>query len=83
MDASYEFLRAARALLGMTNVNLAEKAGVSKRSLVRIEAGETVRPEIRKRVQAVFEEAGITFIPDDRVSGPGMRVWRDIIQKGN
>jgi DNA-binding XRE family transcriptional regulator len=74
MDATYEFLRAARALLGMTNVDLAKKAGVSKRSLVRIEAGETVRPEIRKRVQAVFEEAGIIFVCEDTASGPGLRI---------
>jgi DNA-binding XRE family transcriptional regulator len=74
MDATYEFLRAARALLGMTNVDLAKKAGVSKRSLVRIEAGETVRPEIRKRVQAVFEQNGIEFVAETATAGAGIKV---------
>jgi DNA-binding XRE family transcriptional regulator len=82
MDATYEFLRAARALLGMTNVDLAKKAGVSKRSLVRIEAGETVRPEIRKRVQAVFEEAGIIFVSEDSAAGPGLRVRQGLLKQG-
>lgn len=73
MDATYEFLRAARALLGMTNVDLAKKAGVSKRSLVRIEAGETVRPEIKNRVQAVFEQNGIEFLAETSETGAGIR----------
>lgn len=82
MDASYEFLRAARALLGMTNVELAAKAGVSKRSLVRIEAGETVRAEIRRRVQAVFEQNGIEFIPSEGAMCTGLRSHRHSVNRG-
>lgn len=51
MQASYDFLRAARALLDITPAQLAEKAKVSKRSIVRIEAREPVGLEISLRVQ--------------------------------
>lgn len=37
MQASYDLLRAARAALDMSTDDLTKKAGISKRSLVRIE----------------------------------------------
>ena len=58
MQASYDFLRAARALLDITPTDLAEKAKVSKRSIVRIEAREPVGLEISLRVQKALEELG-------------------------
>ena len=73
MQASYDFLRAARALLDITPGQLAEKAKVSKRSIVRIEAREPVGLEISLRVQKALEELGVEFLPETQSHGPAMR----------
>ena len=56
MQASYDLLRAARAALDMSTDELCAKAGISKRSLVRIEACEPVGLEVSMRVQKALEE---------------------------
>ena len=81
MQASYDFLRAARALLDITPKDLAEKAGVSTRSIVRIEAREPVGLEISLRVQAALEELGVEFLPETKSNGPAMRVRKGLVKK--
>ncbi len=81
MQASYDFLRAARALLDITPTDLAEKAKVSTRSIVRIEAREPVGLEISLRVQAALEELGVEFLPETKSHGPSMRVRKGVVQK--
>lgn len=81
METSYQLLKAARAAIGMSNVELARKAGVSKRTLVRIEAHQSVSLESRLRVQAVFEAEGIEFLPSDSERGPGLRIACKLIEK--
>ena len=81
MQASYDLLRAARVLLDMSAVDLAKKAGVSKRSLVRIEACEPVGLETSMRVQKALEQEGVEFVPESATRGPGVFVRKGIVRK--
>lgn len=84
MDVPSELLRAARVALNIGQRELAKLSGVGQRTILRIERNdETVTLESRRRLQEAFEEAGVTFVPDDGTSGPGMRVRRDLIQQGS
>ena len=84
MDVPNELLRAARVALGIGQRELAKLTGVGQRTILRIERNdETVTVETRRRLQDAFEEAGVTFIPDDGLSGPGLRVRRDLLKQGN
>lgn len=84
MDVPSELLRAARVALNIGQRELAKLSGVGQRTILRIERNdETVTLESRRRLQEAFEEAGVTFIPDDGVSGPGMRMRRNLIQQGS
>lgn len=71
--------RAARALLGWSQVDLAEAAGVSRATLAEFE-NERHRPLTRTLVEIrrVLEGAGVTFIDQDD-GGPGVRL-RDPLQ---
>ena len=73
-----EQIRAARSVLGWTNVELALKSGVGSATLKRYEAVSGVplsRKDNLARIKAAFEAAGIEFIgtPDD---APGIRIHR-------
>lgn len=81
MDVPYQLLKAARAALGMTNLELARKAGVSKRTLVRIEALQSVSLESRQRVKAVFEAEGVLFLPPREGHGPGLFVADRLVKE--
>ena len=84
MDVPNELLRAARVALNIGQRELAKLSGIGQRTILRIERNdETVTLESRRRLQDAFEKAGVTFVPDDGTSGPGLRVRRDLInQKG-
>lgn len=69
-------IRAARAMLGWSAAELASRSGVSKRTMVKIEAGHGIPPTTTGTLQSItatLEAAGIEFIgtPDD---GPGIRI---------
>ena len=81
MQASYDLLRAARILLDISAVDLARQAGVSKRSLVRIEACEPVGLETSMRIQRALEREGIEFVPETETKGPGVFVRKGIVRK--
>jgi transcriptional regulator with XRE-family HTH domain len=84
MDVPNELLRAARVALNIGQRELAKLSGVGQRTILRIERNdETVTLESRRRLQDAFERAGVIFIPDDGVAGPGLRKRRDLIQQGN
>ncbi|WP_378951237.1 helix-turn-helix domain-containing protein [Mesorhizobium sp. ANAO-SY3R2] len=78
MQASYDFLRAARVLLDISAKDLAKMAGVSKRSLVRIESREPVRLDTSMRVQKALEQAGIQFVPETATDGPAIRIRKGV-----
>ena len=81
MKAPYQLLRAARAALGIEHVALAEKAGVSKRTLVRIETLQVVSEESRERVQAALEVEGIQFFSGADGLNPGISLRQDILDQ--
>jgi hypothetical protein len=71
-------IRAARALLGMTAAQIAERAQISHRTLQRFEAVDG-RPDAQARlldrVKATFEQMGVVFVGDPMTS-PGVQLKR-------
>jgi len=66
--------RAARAMLGWTLEELAERSGVSVSTLRRIEAHPGVPPlstDVFQKVVTAFADARIRFIADDGSPGGG------------
>jgi transcriptional regulator with XRE-family HTH domain len=70
-----EQLRAARGLLGWSQTELAERAGLSLPTVKRVEAekGPRVSEEARLKLQHALELEGIVFIPENG-GGPGVRL---------
>lgn len=63
-------IRAARGLLGWSQTLLAERAGISRRTLTAIESGgSTVTPDKVSSVQAVLVEAGLEFVGTEGSEG--------------
>ena len=84
MDVPSELLRAARVALDIGQRELAALSGVGQRTILRIEQNDpTVAIETRRRLQDAFEKQGVVFVPDNGVSGPGLRIRRDLLQMGN
>jgi transcriptional regulator with XRE-family HTH domain len=70
-------LRAARALLGWRQEDIAQAAKVSVATIRRIESQEgllTGYVSTLIKIQAAFEQAGIQFIDDDAIGGFGLRM---------
>jgi transcriptional regulator with XRE-family HTH domain len=70
-------IRAARALIGWTQSDLAEASGVSHISIKNIERGATdPRASTLAAMQAAFEHAGVVFLDpgDTRQGGHGVRL---------
>lgn len=66
-----DHLAAARALLRLTQADLATIAGVGEATVARFENGETaLRAESLWRLQTAFEEMGIEFMNS---GSPGVR----------
>lgn len=69
-------VRAARAMIGISNQELARRAGVGEATLVRMQRGFgllTLHPTTRERLLAYFEGEGFVFAREtgDR-RGPGV-----------
>jgi len=74
MTISSSQCRAARAMVDMTQAQLAEASNVSLRSIIHFEKGErTPVPNNLGAIQAALEAAGIEFI-DENGGGPGVRL---------
>ncbi len=70
-------IRAARALLRMTQSSLAEASGIGLATIKRLEVtADGARGNVRTflKLQAVLEAKGIIFIDEDGSSGPGVRL---------
>lgn len=67
-------IRGARAMLGLTQANLAESAGISTTALNNIERG-SADPKVSTlaAIQRALEAAGVEFIPENG-GGPGVRL---------
>ena len=73
---SAELIRAARAMLGLTQQEMADAAGLERRVVARLETGQTnVSMQQFLQIKAAFEERGIEFVPASATYGAGLR-WR-------
>ena len=71
-------IKAARALLGWSQAELAKQSGISEPTIARLESvdGELGgRRDTAKKIRFAIEKAGIEFI-DENGGGPGVRLRR-------
>jgi DNA-binding XRE family transcriptional regulator len=69
-------IKAARALVGMSQADLAEKSGISLPTIKRLESegGEVGgRPKTAQALVAALEAAGVIFLPENG-HGPGVAI---------
>ena len=69
-------IRAARALLDLSQVDLSDMASVSATTIKRLEGSAEIRgaAETLWKIQKALEAAGIEFIPAEEGKGPGVRL---------
>jgi predicted transcriptional regulator len=69
-------IKAARALLGINQMDLSKMASLSSATVKRIEAAPEVRGAAATllKLQTALERAGVVFIPADQAGGPGVRL---------
>jgi len=67
-------IRGARAMLGLTQTDLAKLAGISKTGLINVESGAS-DPKVStiSAIQKALEAAGVEFTNGKR---PGVRLWK-------
>ena len=71
-------IRAARALLGWSQQQLADKAVVSANALARLERGQVdSRSSTIGSIERVLQKAGIEFLPPAGGRGEGVRLKRE------
>jgi predicted transcriptional regulator len=74
MDITAAQCRAARALLGIKQSDLAEISRVSQRTIAHFEQGERQPvPSTLDALRRALEEAGVQFIPENG-GGAGVRL---------
>ena len=74
MVVSSRSLRAARALLGRTQEQVAVTSGVSRPTLIRLEGGNYLRHTDSERIVRVYyEKYGLRFLDDDAGKVAGVR----------
>jgi transcriptional regulator with XRE-family HTH domain len=66
-------IAAARVLVGITQLRLADLAGISNSTVKRIESGLPVTKANRSAIIHALEKAGVEFTNDDQ---PGVRMKR-------
>ena len=76
--ASIRQVKAARALLGWSQTELACRSGVSEPTIKRLEAIDSHeqiggRPETGQAIQRALEVAGVIFVAENG-DGPGVRL---------
>ena len=70
-------IRAARALVGWNQNELADAASIGVATLRRLEVSHTQlrgSAEVIWKIQVALEKAGVEFIPEDDLKGPGVRL---------
>jgi transcriptional regulator with XRE-family HTH domain len=74
-------IRAARALIGMSQQELAQRSSVGLATIKRIEAvGSEITGTAKTlvKIQKALESAGIRFIEEADGAGPGLRLVRPL-----
>jgi transcriptional regulator with XRE-family HTH domain len=59
----------ARAALGWSLDELASRAGVNKRTVIRHEGGETISPEKLEAMRSIFVAEGVAFTNGGKRAG--------------
>ena len=75
-------IRAARGLVGISQTELATRAGLGLATVKRIESSvEDLRVTVQTllRIQRALEAAGILFIDQDDEHGPGVRLRKPVL----
>ena len=67
-------IRMARAAVGWSVRELAEKAKINPNTVSRIENGGDALGSTLDRLQAALEVAGVIFLDRDEAGGPGVRL---------
>ena len=74
---NFDQCRAARALLRMSQITLAQRAGANVQVITRFECGSDPRASTVNAIERALVEAGVTLIDDGAVNqsgGPGLRL---------
>lgn len=69
-------LRAARSLVGLSKDELATKAGITTKTLTRLESntsGTRRANDVLRAVVVALEKSGVEFLSDSERSGVGVR----------
>jgi transcriptional regulator with XRE-family HTH domain len=77
-------VKAARALLGWSQADLAAKSGISEPTIARLESVEGDlggRQGTAEKIRKALEGAGVEFI-DENGGGPGVRLRKRQSKKG-
>jgi ribosome-binding protein aMBF1 (putative translation factor) len=71
-------IRAARALLGLSQTDLSKLASLSVATVKRLEAAPEIRGAAQTlwKIESTLEKLGVEFIPADELKGPGARLRR-------
>jgi len=70
-------LRAGRALLGLSQEEIASRAGVSRQMVLRIEKAEgSITVESIDKVRSALAAAGVVFLDGTEQRGPGVALRR-------
>jgi transcriptional regulator with XRE-family HTH domain len=72
MIAPPNVLRAARELLGLKQINVADASGISRRTIQRLETGEFERTGASIVLQEWYETQGILFVRPAHGNGWGV-----------
>jgi len=75
-----DLIRAARALIGLSQTQLAEKAGVTQKALSEFELSKKpITAKANEKLRRVFEEHGVQFLASNldtgQLDGTGIR-WK-------
>jgi predicted transcriptional regulator len=76
-------IKAARALLGWSQTDLARRSGISEPTIARLESVDGQlggREETVRKIRTALENSGIEFI--DENGGPGVRLRKRHQKKG-
>jgi transcriptional regulator with XRE-family HTH domain len=75
MLAPPKLLKAARNLLGLTLDQVGEAAGLSGKTVARVEAGgKRTTLEAAEAIQGVYERRGVQFLQETGEGGEGLRL---------
>jgi DNA-binding XRE family transcriptional regulator len=70
-------MRVARALLELSQEELAKRAGVGRQTIVRIEGGgRGVAFDAVEKVRGALEKSGVVFLPSSGEHGPAIALRR-------